>query len=531
MDLSTIFAGGSTFSQGLVGAVSPLPPLPGTIPAGFDAIMQCSAVLLQTNLAANLARRGLNPITLRVPYQPALVSPGLRAAIQPHVKPHDFTHGGVFLEVELQGPVLQALHWPPLVTGGGTTGEGTTAESAAPRDRSVDLNCALAINVFKPGIGQGGVLDPGLASVARARPSDTPGGGGGTEGQPPHTPPTPPAPPSPPEASRVTVATGTASMHVQAHLVTTAPVRQFRIELNFEDVQPTYASQDPNLVEFFKTDFAGSLLAQTVAPLLSQADVGLSPTVALAGSLTTSQITQAQLPAVHAGDVLLQTDQGPVLALCANVGSGGGGVLSLVRPFVAGQDFAYYVSDKVFTPVIKGVWRANAIQTPIVSDIPLEMPVAPDSDETGTGHATVQVNLSNTIKEVGIKATTDGKLGDPLRLVSEQTVHLLALTDPNGKPVGDLGDLAKPTVEPFPLSLQLFDSVPPGSPQQIHPALEQLLVALLIPIVYPVVEPFTVADLGGFTSSPLRAVVTRWNLASPLDQTHGPPGGGVLEGA
>jgi hypothetical protein len=202
----------------------------------------------------------------------------------------------------------------------------------------------------------------------------------------------------------------------------------------------------------------------------------------------------------------------------------------MVRSFVAGQDFAYYVSDKVFAPVMKGLWHANAIHTPIVSEVPVEMPVAPDSDETGTGKVTVQVNLSNTLKDASLRATTDGKLGDPLRLISEQTVQLLALTDPNGKPVKDLGDLAKPTVEPLPLSLQLFDPVPPGKQQQIHPTLEQLLVTLLVPIVYPVVEPFAVADLGGFTSSPLRAVVARWNLASPFDQEHGPLGGGVLEG-
>ena len=141
------------------------------------------------------------------------------------------------------------------------------------------------------------------------------------------------------------------------------------------------------------------------------------------------------------------------------LGSSAGGVPSMVRSFLAGQDFAYYVSDKVFTPVMKGLWHANAIHTPIVSDVPVEMPVAPDSDETGTGQATVQVNLSNTLKDASIRATTDGKLGDPLRLLSEQTVQLLGLTDPNGKPVKYLGDLAKPSVEPFPLSLQLFDLV------------------------------------------------------------------------
>ena len=104
MGLPTFFAGGSTFSGVLAGALSQLEPTPGTIPAGFDAIMQCSVGLLQTNLAADLARRGLNPITLQVPYQPALVSPGLKAAIQPHVKPLDFVHGGVFLEYSCRVP-------------------------------------------------------------------------------------------------------------------------------------------------------------------------------------------------------------------------------------------------------------------------------------------------------------------------------------------------------------------------------------------------------------------------------------------
>jgi hypothetical protein len=311
-------------------------------------------------------------------------------------------------------------------------------------------------------------------------------------------------------------------MHVPAEPVIFASALQFWLALNFEGVQPAYESNDPILFEFFKTDYAASLLAQTVAPLLNQSDVGLSPTVALAGSLTPNQLAHLQFPALHVQDLLVQDDKGQVLTFCVSLGDNTGGVYSIVRSFLSGRDFAYYVSDKVFSAVLAGLWHANAIYTPIVGDVPVEMPVDANSDETGTGKARVQVNVNDTLKESSIKASTDNALGDPLRLVSEQTVQLLALWDPNGKQVTDLGDLAAPAVEPFVLNLQMFDNPPSGTQQQMQPALQNLLRAALRPMYFPVIAQFAIADVSGFSSSALHALVVRWNLASLADTVRAP---------
>ena len=136
------------------------------------------------------------------------------------------------------------------------------------------------------------------------------------------------------------------------------------------------------------------------------------------------------------------------------------------------------------------------------------------------------MRLSDTLTESSITASSQNTLGDPLRLVSEQTVQLLALWVPDGKQVSDLGNLAAPAVEPLVLSLQMFDQ-PSGSQPQVRPALLHLLVALLRPIYFPMIEGFTVADIAGFSSSALRALVIRWNLASPLDVTKAPVTGGL----
>ncbi|WP_201387514.1 hypothetical protein [Ktedonobacter sp. SOSP1-85] len=459
-----------------------------------------------------------------MPYQSELVPPGLRAAIQPHIRPIDFARGGLFVEVQMIDPSPQTFHWPPLsdITTGTTAGSRATARSRIRPGRMVDLSWAVQLNLFKPsmdliatsgteGTAPGGSRGNRVSSV-RGITEGTISIGGITQGS---------GPGALPKGDRIPLTVGTALMHVPAELVIFSPALQFWLALNFEGVQPAYESNDPILVEFFKTDYAASLLAQTIAPLLNQADVGLSPTVALAGSLTPNQLARLQLPALHVQDLLVQDDKGQVLTFCVSLGDDSGGVFNMVRSFLSGRDFAYYVSDKVFSAVLAGLWHANAIYTPIVGDVPVEMPIDSNSDETGTGKARVQVNLSDTLKESSIKASTNNTLGDPLRLVSEQTVQLLALWDPNGKQVTDLGDLAAPAVEPFVLSLQMFDQ-PVGTQPQLQPALQNLLVAQLLPMYVPLIEQFTIADIGGFTSSTLHALVVRWNLASPLDVIKAP---------
>jgi hypothetical protein len=310
-------------------------------------------------------------------------------------------------------------------------------------------------------------------------------------------------------------------MTVPAVLLISASIYQFRLSLSFEGARPAYSSSDPILIEFLKTAYAASLLAQAVTPLLNQADIGLSPTIALAGGLTANQLAAQHAPILVIHDRLLPDGVGQALALCVSLGADTEGAMDLVRPFLNGADFAYYVSDKLFVPVLKGLWKANAVRTPLLSDVEVEMPIQPGSDQTGTGRAHVQVSLIDTLLDASLQPATDPSTGDPLSLVSRQVVQLLALFDPSGNQIQDLGDLGKPAVEPFPLGLFLFDTLPPGAQQQIQPELLKLLSALLLPLYAPIVEPLDVTGVTGYSSSPLHALVARWNLNLPS----GPVGG------
>jgi hypothetical protein len=254
--------------------------------------------------------------------------------------------------------------------------------------------------------------------------------------------------------------------------------------------------------------------------LLSQYAIGLSPTMVLAGNLSPTQVTQTQLPALHVDDIVLQDANGQLVALCVSLGSDPQGVLALVSPFLGGQDFAYYASQKVFGPVLKGLWRANAILTPIVSDISVEMPVSQNSDETGAGRARVQVFLSNTLDDATLVASIVPSLGDPMQIAAQQTVTLLALWDPQGNPVSDLGDLGKPTTEPFALNLQMYDA-PTGTTHSIQEQLSALLAKMFMPLFSPTLEQYGVTAVSGFTSSPLQAIVSRWSLPPVIQPIRG----------
>ena len=304
-------------------------------------------------------------------------------------------------------------------------------------------------------------------------------------------------------------------MNIPSALVVNGQLYQFRLVLNCEGTKPTYSSDDPVMLEFLQTNLAASLLGQAIAPLLNQYAIGLSPTLALAGSLTPSKVAQAQLPPLNVDDMVLQDASGQLVTFCVSLGSDSHGAFSLVSSFLSGQDFAYYVSDKVFSPVMKGLWQANPILTPVVSDIAVEMPVSQGSDQMGIGRARVQVNLGGTLDDVGLIASTDPSRSDPMRIVSQQTVHLLALWDPQGNQVNDLGDLAKPTLVPLALSLQLLDKVY-SSNHVLEPPLTTLLTSIVTPLFFPMIERYNASAISGFTSSPLRFLVTRWSLPPPI---------------
>lgn len=536
MAVSPISSGLSSASNKELTESDTFEPPPSAVPAGFDSIVQISTPLMHRTLAANLAAGNLNPLSARVPYQAELVSSGLQAMIQPLLKPIQVIEASEAppqLEVQILDPFPQALSWP-LPPDLGVVGPSatTTAVRASPAfgRKMVDLVWSVQVNLFTPQIA--------IVATAGNGPSNSPvtqpgrsglvagiGTLSATEAQ------TVVVAPPLPRGSRTTLVQGTATMHVPSELTVNTQLYQARLVLNFEGVQPTYTSQDPVMLEFLQTDLAASLLAQAVAPLLNQYAMGLSPTIAFAGNLTPSQITQAMLPALHVNDMVVSDNKGQLVVFCVSLGTDSHGAFSMVTSFLAGHDFAYFASDKIFAPVLKGLWRANAILTPIVSDLAVEMPVSQDSNETGVGRVRVQVNLNNTLDDAAVVPSISPSLGDPMRIVSQQTVSLLSLWDPQGNQVTDLGDFGKPAVVPLTLSLQMYDKLPGGPQHSIAQPLGGLLNTIFMPLYFPTVERYGVTTVSGFSSSPLRSIVSRWSLPKTTIGPIALPTGGTLTAA
>ena len=95
----------------------------------------------------------------------------------------------------------------------------------------------------------------------------------------------------------------------------------------------------------------------------------------------------------------------------------------MVRSFLNGSHFAFYVSDKVFSPVRLGCGRQRG-QHRLV-----EMLVDANSDQTADGNARVHKFKQHPQPERRHSGSTDNTL-EILRLVSQQLCNVAA--DPNG---------------------------------------------------------------------------------------------------
>jgi hypothetical protein len=517
--------------------------------------------LLGRSLGASLQRNWLDTLSARVPYGPDLVTPGLRAIAATKLRHLIPGQGTVYLEVVLHGAWLDGIAGPVLPpSGASTTGGSMTtmarranrrpparaasraAAGAAPRgdrrlvtDRtrgSADLGWTLDVNLFVPR-----AVAPPTTATTGGTGAGTGGGGIGAGAFSPGTGPlsaigdfslTPTN--VLPDGDRITLASGTARMRAPTDVVVSDPTLQFWLAIDFTGVRATYASDDPALAEFLATDGATSLLAQAVAPLLNASSVPLSPRIAPAGSVPAVRVLALQLPPLRVHQLVLPDDAGAVLTLCGSLGAGSEGSDALVRTFLGGHDFAWYVSDKLFGPALTLLWQANAIRVPIVADVPVEMPVSSDSDETGEGLARVQSQLGDTLTRSSVEAS-DNAFGDPLQLESEQTVQLLRLWDPNGQEITDLGDYGKPATVPFVIRLLMFDMPPAGSKQELQPTATAFLKALLRPMYVPMLESPPLWRVDGFSSCALRCMVARWSLQRPRPGGEDVATGGALVNA
>ncbi len=507
MPISTVL-GDVAFPQngGVISDGSPNFPLP---PSGYDAVIQFSNRLLNQALNFNLQQDGLNILSARVPYQSGQLTPGLQAVAAAQVR-HPDEVASVSLEVVLLSPAVSSLYVfaPPVID--------VNSSGALPsaRSRSVgrfastaNITWVIQVNLFQPtlrataaqpastpppaggarGLGVDAV-NGGFATVATAEPLV----GGGL-----------------PSGSRMTIARGTALMHGTMSVGVAANLFRFCSQVDCGASPSTYQSTDAAMTEFLATPLATALLAQAVAPLVNGYLTRISPTVALAGNLNAGQVAALHLPAMHVAQEVLSDSSGQILTLCATLGpsSTGGSVGSLL----GGNDFCGYVGERVFRPVLLARWNANALRVPVVAEVPVELPVSQGSTQTGQGVARIQVSLSETLQQARLEPS-DTYLGDPLQLISQQTVRLLRMWNPGGDEVTDLGTLADPAVVPLVINLQLYDKLPAGATQNVHPMVQAFLTALMAPLYVPIVEKLHGERFTGFASSSLHAVLLRWRV-------------------
>jgi hypothetical protein len=497
-----------------IGLAGSLPQFPA-LPTGYDVVAQCSNRLLNYALNFNLAQDGLDILSARVPYDPAQVSPGLRGLIANQLR-HAGLLAGVELEVVLLDPSVGNLYVPApppseATPGGGIARRASSSRSARPGQPSAELTWTLQVNLFQarpvatgavvsagsPGPGAAGNqvrgvlgMQPVNVGPAEGATNSSPGG-------------------ALPQGSRTTLAQGTAVMQGKMNVGVLLDLLRFWMQLDLGGSAPTYNSAQPVLTEFLATSLAAGMLAQAVAPLVQGYDARISPTIAVAGNLGAARIASLDLGNPNVAPQVTTDSKGQVLTFCANFGR------SLppgfIGSFLNGRDFACYVTERVFGPILIQRWNANAIRVPITATVPVEMQVSEGSAQTGQGTAQVQLNISDVLKQSSIQPS-DLSLGDPLQLVSEQTVQLLHLWDPSGNEVTQLGSLADPSTKPLVMNLQLFDPLPPGAQQNVNPLVQSFIAALLSPIYRPITEDLGADNVGGFTSSSLHALVVTWNV-------------------
>jgi hypothetical protein len=200
------------------------------------------------------------------------------------------------------------------------------------------------------------------------------------------------------------------------------------------------------------------------------------------------------------------------------------GITRLLSPFLERSDFAYAVSINLLGPALKARWDSTAAALFFVGDVPVELPVSQDSEETATGRARVHVSIAGVLQEAAFRPSVDNR-GDPLRLLSAQTIRLLGLWDHRGRRITDLGPLRDPRTEPFVLPLFPFDRTPTLESGEINPDFAQFLLKLFPTIVYPLVERFRIKDITGITSNAAQMLLARWALRTPADEVRPPVGG------
>jgi hypothetical protein len=488
--------------------------------AGFDVVVQMSRRLLQSELEQSLAAGNLAALSAYVPWGSVAVPPSLLATMSTAFR-LTLSLRPARLELRLLGAYLADFHWPPpnpVNTGGGNT---TTAALTLQRP-TVDVGWQVEINILtpRPVATQGNLArtgsgaSSGLSGAQQAGNAQT-----ATTGQPSGS--------SDAGWDRTTLVRGIAITSALADLAVPANLWRFFVELDFSGTSATVTSDAAAVTEFVASDAGKNMLSQALAPLKAAAGIQLTPGIAPAGAVSASIVQARNLPPFAVQSIMLSDQKGnPILCLCAQLGAATGGVARLVAPFLNGKDFAYGVSTSVLSPALKTQWNIAATGLTITGVIQVDLPQG-DGHPDFTGQAQLQLSLSDVLDDVSIVAATDNR-GDPVRLLSTETIQLLNLWDQDGNLQSNLGVLGQPQTGPLLLPICLFASGG-DPPDALQAQMRDFVAQLLLTMAFPILDPFSVdsTSISGFASSAMQTLLVRWGL-SPMLPVSMPGNAGIL---
>jgi hypothetical protein len=332
---------------GSVGDILIGPGLPGTrIPPrdilfGFDAIIQFSRNLLQTQLVQSLTAAHLSKLGASVPWGTIALPSSLLDTLSGAFR-NSLSEREAFLEIRLVNPYIGGFHWPPVISipPGGQTESAKADAILQGTQRLVDVGWRLEVNVMlpQPGGATTAAMVMSTAASAPAASSDSDSGW-----------------------TRVTLAAADVVTAAAAELTVSSGLWRFGVVLNFADAKTSISAGPPAVTDLLATDAGGNLLSAATAPLRVAHAVKLSPDIAPGGSLAPVYVQRLKLPSFRVEDLLLFDTKGnPLLCLCAEIDGATNGVASLVQPILDGNDFAYGVSTNVLSPGLKAQWYLAA---------------------------------------------------------------------------------------------------------------------------------------------------------------------------
>ncbi len=480
------------------------------LPTTDHAMAQFRPSFLQHTFATVARQRGLDVLHAQRPWGSIALTPLLAAVAAEHTGPMDILAMGTAVELQLHTPTIVALH-PSM---NDQVPDTTTADHLARRGMAQAMTCEvrwqLSVNLFRAprpdavaSTARRGDVARGTAALFDA--SDMPFELSGDLNGPPPV----------PRGDRTTLGRGTVRMRMTLHVVDIGQAHQLWVALDTAHMEASITSADPAITEFCGNPEGAHLLTQAIATWRAANDVRITPVLMMGGDLASTQLPHTAWGPLTAHAAVTTDQRGNLL--CLGVRGSGQPADGQPRSFLGNKEFAYYLTEHLFSPLLQARWRLHAPRQTLVRDVEFEAPLSEGSSATGMARARLSITLHPQLERCAI-IVTDATSPDRLQLAGTQTVQLLRYWDPNGDRVEDLGELGEAQEMAMRFALRLFDRPADDPPQTLDPSVAAAIRATVLPLYLPFHGSLPLSKLSGATSAPLRAFVVRWNLHRPKPQ-------------